>query len=84
MKRVEELEARWSRFRPDSEISKLNRDRGRLVVISPETYNLVERALEAGRVAAGRFDPTLLDELIGQGYNRTHHDLTPPRSAFGA
>ena len=65
--RLEELEARWSRFRPDSEISRLNERPGVPVVVSPETYQLIERALDGWRLTAGRFDPTLLRELRGGG-----------------
>ena len=50
--RLEELEARWSRFRPDSEISRLNERPGVPVVVSPDTYHLIERG--ARRVAAHR------------------------------
>lgn len=76
---VEELEARWSRFRPDSEVSELNRNRGELVSVSPETYTLVAHAIEAWRLTSGRFDPTLLDQLIDHGYDRDHRDLPSPR-----
>jgi hypothetical protein len=69
--RLEELEARWSRFRPDSEISRLNEMAEVPVIVSPETYHLVERALEGWRLTAGRFDPTLLRELRAAGYDRS-------------
>lgn len=69
--RLEELEARWSRFLPDSEISRLNEMPGVPVLVSPETYQLVERALEGWRLTAGRFDPTLLRELRAAGYDRS-------------
>ncbi len=32
---IADLERRWSRFRPDSEISRLNRDAGDLSIVSP-------------------------------------------------
>ena len=35
--RVEELERRWSRFRPDSEISRLNALAGTPMAVSAET-----------------------------------------------
>ena len=44
--RVDELEARWSRFLPDSEVSLLNADAGAPVEVSADTVMLVERAVE--------------------------------------
>jgi FAD:protein FMN transferase len=70
--RIADLERRWSRFRTDSELSRLNGSvRGRPTLLSPETYTLVERAVLAWRLTAGRFDPTVLDAIIRNGYDRT-------------
>ena len=55
--RLEELEARWSRFRPDSEISRLNERPGVPVVVSPDTYQLIERALDGWRLTGGPVRP---------------------------
>ena len=80
--RLEELEARWSRFRPDSEISRLNERPGVPVVVSPDTYQLIERALDGWRLTAGRFDPTLLRELRAAGYDRSF-ELLPSSNVQG-
>jgi thiamine biosynthesis lipoprotein len=69
--RLHELEARWSRFRPDSELSRLNRMPGVPVIVSAETYSLIEHALAAVAITDGRFDPTLLPELRDAGYDRS-------------
>jgi thiamine biosynthesis lipoprotein len=69
--RVEDLEARWSRFRPDSELSRLNRAGGAPAVVSETTFGLVARAVEAWSATGGRFDPTVLDALEASGYDRT-------------
>ena len=69
--RVEELERRWSRFRPDSEISRLNAHAGSPMAVSVETLGLVGRALEGARVTAGRYDPTVLGDVLRAGYDRT-------------
>ena len=69
--RIEQLEARWSRFRPDSEVSRLNRSGGRPVVVSADTSRLVELALAGRRGTGGRFDPTLLGPLVKAGYDRS-------------
>ncbi len=68
---LDELEARWSRFRPDSELSRLNERSGVPVVVSPATFELVERAVEGRRITGGRFDPTLLDAVRAAGYDRS-------------
>ena len=73
--RVEELERRWSRFRPDSEISRLNALAGAPMAVSPETLGLVGRALEGARVTGGRFDPTVLGDVLRAGYDRTFEAL---------
>jgi thiamine biosynthesis lipoprotein len=73
--RVEELERRWSRFRPDSEISRLNALAGTPVTVSAETLGLVGRALEGARVTGGRYDPTVLGDVLRAGYDRTFEAL---------
>jgi thiamine biosynthesis lipoprotein len=73
--RVEELERRWSRFRPDSEISRLNALAGSPMAVSPETLGLVGRALEGARVTGGRYDPTVLGDVLRAGYDRSFEEL---------
>lgn len=68
--RIEELEQRWSRFIPTSEISFLNAHRGAPHRVSPDTFRLVARAIEGWRNTGGRFDPTILGDLIREGYDR--------------
>jgi thiamine biosynthesis lipoprotein len=76
-RRIDDLERRWSRFLPDSEISDLNRRAGRPVAVSEETVTLVERAIEAWRLTGGSFDPTVLGDVIRAGYDRPFDDLGP-------
>jgi thiamine biosynthesis lipoprotein len=75
--RIDELERRWSRFLPGSEISALNRDAGRAVRVSSDTRELVEHALEAWRVTGGVYDPTVLGDLLRAGYDRSFEDMQP-------
>lgn len=75
--RIEELESRWSRFRPGSEISALNQSGGQLTPVSHDTFILVDHAMEGWQTTGGRFDPTMLDHLISHGYDRTHAELAP-------
>ncbi len=69
--RLDELEGRWSRFRSESEISRLNERAGVPVMVSRDTYALIEHALEGWRLTEGRFDPTLLPEVRAAGYDRS-------------
>jgi thiamine biosynthesis lipoprotein len=68
--RLEQLERRWSRFLPDSEVSRLNDASGAPVVVSADTRGLVTRAVDGWRRTHGRFDPTVVDALVAQGYDR--------------
>lgn len=70
-RRLEDLEARWSRFRPSSDIATLNRRAGEAVAVAPETLLLLERALAGARATGGRFDPTIAGALVAHGYDRT-------------
>jgi thiamine biosynthesis lipoprotein len=82
--RLDHLEALWSRFRPDSEVSRLNERAGQPTLVSPETFTLVERARAGWRLTDGRFDPTLLPELQAAGYDRSFELLEPvPKDADG-
>lgn len=69
--RLAELEARWSRFLPSSEVSALNRGAGTPVPVSDDTLLLVERAVAAARATDGRYDPTVGAALRALGYDRT-------------
>jgi thiamine biosynthesis lipoprotein len=72
---VYELEALWSRFREDSEISRLNSAAPRPVQVSPETIELVRRSLEGWRATSGAFDPTVLGDLVALGYHTSFERL---------
>src|SRR5262245_17392123 len=68
--RVRQLEARWSRFVETSEVAALNRAAGHPVIVSPDTFDLVARAVDAWRATGGRFDPTVGAALAAHGYDR--------------
>lgn len=69
-RRVAELEARWSRFRPHSDVSRLNEAAGRPIRVHPETLDLLDTARTWWQVTDGRFDPTVADALGAAGYDR--------------
>jgi thiamine biosynthesis lipoprotein len=67
---LDDLEARWSRFRPTSELCRLNDANGKRVVVSEATFDAISRAVEAWRATNGRYDPTVLRALEAAGYDR--------------
>jgi len=75
---VHRLEALWSRFRPDSEISGMNAASGRAMPVSPDTRMLVRRALRAEHLTGGRFDPLMGGDMLALGYDRDHGALAAP------
>ena len=80
--RIGGLEARWSRFVPTSEISQLNATGGATaLVVSAETIELIERGRDAWRLTAGRFDPTVLGDVLRAGYTASFEELTAARRA---
>lgn len=66
-------EARWSRFRADSEVCRLGT--GRAVRVSPETAALLALALDWRERTGRRFDPLLGRELRAAGYDRPFDQL---------
>ena len=77
-RRLEDLEARWSRFRPTSEVSALNAAPGVGVRVSADTLLLVERACLGSTLTAGRFDPLLLHAMEAIGYRTTFAEIDRP------
>ena len=75
--RLAALEAAWSRFRPDSEISRLNAGAGRWLEVSAPTALLLQRAVEGWRLTGGAYDPLLLHALQAAGYDRSFEALDP-------
>lgn len=66
--RLRLLEARWSRFLPTSDLSRLNRSGGGRHRVHPDLITLVETMRSAARLTGGRYDPTMLCEIIDAGY----------------
>jgi thiamine biosynthesis lipoprotein len=82
--RVHHLEARWSRFRPTSELSRLNANAGTPTKVTAETFALVTAAIEGWRATDGLFDPTLLGAVERAGYDRSFDQLPSDRPAVEA
>ena len=67
------LEAILTRFRPESELSRLN-EAGALDA-GPDLLEVVRLALEARGRTDGRFDPTVHDAVVAAGYDRTFEEV---------
>lgn len=67
---LERTEASLSRFRPDSELSRLNA-RGSTVVASNTLLAAVKRALAAAHASDGLVTPLVLPALLAAGYGRS-------------
>jgi thiamine biosynthesis lipoprotein len=63
-----ELEARWTRFDPDSDLSRLTGDPRRAVPAHLHVRALVRAGAWAGRISGGLVDMTLGDEVVRAGY----------------
>jgi thiamine biosynthesis lipoprotein len=72
---IERLEAKWSRFRPTSEVCRLNAAAGAPVIVSRETLAIVERAIDARQATHGLYDPTILHDLEAAGYDRDFQEM---------
>lgn len=71
------LERRWSRFLPDSDISRINSAPGVPVQVHETTLGIIARAVDAWTQTAGVFNPTVGTSLIAAGYDRPFVDLCP-------
>jgi thiamine biosynthesis lipoprotein len=70
-----EWDAELSRFRPDSELSRLNR--GERFPVSALTLEVVRRALRWAQATDGWFDPTLGRQMRKMGYDRPFEEMDP-------
>lgn len=74
--RIRELEALLSRFRPDSELSQLNRNPGRWLDVHPDTLEILLLAQQAFARTSGFFNPCLGAVLEHIGYSVSFEQLT--------
>ncbi|MGB0383549.1 MAG: FAD:protein FMN transferase [Ardenticatenaceae bacterium] len=64
-----------SRFRPDSELSRLNRQAGEPVAVSEVMWQVAQEAIDAAHYSQGLVVPTLLDALEAAGYDRSFDEM---------
>lgn len=72
---IELIDAACNRFRPDSELSRVNAMRGATVVVSPTFERALESALRAAQMTQGLCDPTILPALVALGYDRDYDQV---------
>ena len=75
---LDAIDAAASRFRADSELSRLNAMTGpgpRTLVAGSLFAEAVRLAIHAADASAGAVDPTLASELVALGYDRDWHEL---------
>lgn len=68
-------ESRLSRFLPDSELARVNRNPDRPLSVSPIFFRVLTTALRAAAATGGIFDPTLARHLETLGYDRSWQDM---------
>jgi FAD:protein FMN transferase len=67
-RRLEQWHRQFSRFDPDSELSRVNRDPRAVVPVSAGMALFIEAALSAAALTGGLVDPTLGGEIEDAGY----------------
>lgn len=72
---IEKLEQRFSRFLPDSEVSRLNRSSGEWVNVSEALFEMLSLAFHYHKETGGLFDPSILTDLKRLGYDRSMDEL---------
>lgn len=80
---VADLDAAASRFRADSELSRLHTRPGVETTVTPLLAEAIGVALRAARLTAGLVDPTVGPAVAALGYDRDFAELDPddPRPA---
>jgi thiamine biosynthesis lipoprotein len=70
-------EQTFSRFRADSELSRINQRAGQWTRVSASLWDVTHLALSAARWTDGVYSPTILNALEAAGYDRTFDAITP-------
>lgn len=76
----EEWEQSLSRFRLDSELSRLNRTFDEPVTVSETLWHVFQTAVWANKFSQGLVTPTVLNAILHAGYDRPFDKLLPLQS----
>ncbi|MEP7106003.1 MAG: FAD:protein FMN transferase, partial [Chloroflexota bacterium] len=77
---VRSLQARWTRFEPDSELSRLNAAAGTWFAVSDELEELLRESLRAWELSGGLVNVAVLGAMHGIGYQRSLSEVPAGRS----
>lgn len=80
----EEWEQQLSRFRPDSDLMRLNAAAGRPFAVPSALWEVIDVALGAAQQSNGLVQPTLLGALEAAGYDRSFDKLAPEQATMAA
>ena len=78
----EAWEQTLSRFRADSELSRLNRHTGQWMSVSPVLWEVLQLAIDVARWTDGLISPTILNALEAAGYDRTFDQIRTDDRSF--
>jgi thiamine biosynthesis lipoprotein len=67
---IEEWEQSLSRFRPDSELSRLNRSQGKMIRVSETFWDVLNLSLQTEHTSQGLVTPAVLNALEAAGYSK--------------
>jgi thiamine biosynthesis lipoprotein len=82
-RRLDELEQRWSRFLPESDVSRLNAAPEAFMFVSADTLGLLAAMKDAWRRTNRRYDPTMLSAIMAAGYSTSIDESGRRRHASG-
>src|SRR5262245_34716632 len=71
------VEAALSRFRPESDLERLNGLDAETAIVSPLLASAIDDALRAASATGGLCDPTIAAALAAAGYDRTFDEIEP-------
>jgi thiamine biosynthesis lipoprotein len=78
---IEALEARLSRFRPNSELMSLNARAGEWVAVSSVLLDNIHSAKHAAQLTEGLYNPLILRAMVANGYDRSFERINHPSIA---
>jgi thiamine biosynthesis lipoprotein len=76
--RFDALEDCLSRFRPQSELMRLNAQAGAWVSVSETLFANIAAAKQAARLTDGLFNPLVLPAMLANGYDRSFEQIRSP------
>lgn len=72
---IAECERRFSRFLPDSELSRLNRAAGTWFTATHDLMDMLEQSFDYYKETGGLFDPSILPDLKRVGYDKSMDEM---------